>query len=126
MTGAPRTPGWATIAPTATLPVSGAVVAFVANIWWLECSNCGRGSVRNGPTISPGVSFGPQLQGLPPAVEAAYQQARRSMSVEAYTGAELVCRKILMHVAVEKGAKAGTPSRRTSPTSKRRVTSRRP
>ena len=29
------------------------------------------------------------------------------MSVSAYTAAELMCRKILMHVAVDKGAKAG-------------------
>lgn len=30
-----------------------------------------------------------------------------SMKAEAFTGAVLICRKILMHVAVEKGARAG-------------------
>ena len=36
-----------------------------------------------------------------------YQEARRCMGVSAYTAADLLCRKILMHVAVDKGAKPG-------------------
>ncbi len=40
-------------------------------------------------------------------MSAAYDEARRCMSVNAFTSAELMCRKILMHVAVEKGAKEG-------------------
>lgn len=31
------------------------------------------------------------------------------MSINAFTAAELICRKILMHVAVDKGAKEGEP-----------------
>lgn len=31
------------------------------------------------------------------------------MSINAFTASELICRKILMHVAVDKGAKEGEP-----------------
>jgi hypothetical protein len=64
--------------------------------------------VRNADgSVTPGVPFGPKLVGLPPEVEAAYEEARRCMAATAYTAAELVCRNILMHVAVEKKAKPG-------------------
>lgn len=88
--------------------VSGVVVGRHENILWLLCPNCGNGSVRDQQgNIHPGVLFGPQIEGLPAAIAEAYEEARRSMSAAAFTGAELICRKILMHVAVEKGAKEG-------------------
>jgi hypothetical protein len=45
--------------------------------------------------------------GLPSDVAAGYEEARRTISVGAYTSCELICRKLLMHVAVDKGAKEG-------------------
>jgi len=48
------------------------------------------------------------LEGLPPEVEATYDEARRSFSVNAFTGCALLCRKLLMHVAVNAaGAEEG-------------------
>lgn len=93
--------------------VSGAVVSFVvtpeghAN-HWLQCPTCGEGSVRlsSGRTV-PGSPVGPSLSGLPSDVGEAYEEARQCMAVGGSVAAELVCRKILMHVAVEKGAKDG-------------------
>jgi hypothetical protein len=74
-------------------------------IRWLQCPTCGAGSVRNADgRVSPAIPFGHRLQGLPDDVERAFEEARRCMSVGGYVAAELVCRKILMHVAVEKGA----------------------
>lgn len=96
--------------------VSGAVVAFyqwqtatgtVIRNKWLLCPNCSLGSVQVRGIIYPGSPFGPKLQGLPTDVNDSYEEARRCMEVSAYTAAELICRKILMHVAVEKGAKEG-------------------
>jgi hypothetical protein len=90
--------------------VSAAVVARcseVHHVEWLLCPNCFRGSVRNGEYIDPGVLFGPNIIGLPNDISGAYDEARRCMSVSALTACELICRKILMHVAVEKGAKEG-------------------
>lgn len=91
--------------------VSGAVVAAYGDsfqrVEWLLCPECERGSVANGSSINPGVPFGPAINGMPDDVKQAYEQARRSMAARAYTGVELICRKILMHVAVEKGAGPG-------------------
>ena len=51
---------------------------------------------------------GPLLDGdvpsLPDNVRDAYHEARMTMTVNAFTGAVMLCRKILMHVAVDKGA----------------------
>jgi hypothetical protein len=65
------------------------------------------GSVYTRGEIFPGVVFGPSLGGLPKDVEQAYEEARACMSINAFTATELICRKILMHVAVDKGAKEG-------------------
>ena len=89
--------------------VSGFVVSMyvtmLGRVEWLLCTNCGYGSVVNDGRLHPGTLFGPIIEGLPKNVEEAYQEARSCMSVKAYTACELLCRKILMHVAVEKGAK---------------------
>ena len=91
--------------------VSGAVVGRFAGgqTFWLMCPECERGSVYTAGSVFPGVMFGPDLSGLPPEVAEAYGEARLCMSVNAFTAAELISRKILMHVAADKGAKAGEP-----------------
>jgi hypothetical protein len=52
----------------------------------------------------PGEKFGNTVESLPKDVDSLYAEARSSISAGAYTGATLICRKILMHIAVEKGA----------------------
>ena len=47
------------------------------------------------------------MANLPEEVEAIYEEARDSVSVRAFTGAVMLCRKILMHIAVENGASEG-------------------
>lgn len=54
----------------------------------------------------PGVAYGQSVEHLPNDVRELYEEARRCMSVSAYTTAAMACRKLLLHVAVEKGAKA--------------------
>jgi hypothetical protein len=51
--------------------------------------------------------MGADLEGLPPDVLSLYNEARDCTSKGAYTAAILTCRKIIMHVAVEKGAEEG-------------------
>src|ERR1700682_1818611 len=72
------------------------------------CSFCGKPSFfdMNGKQY-PGAPFGRDVESLPPDVAALYGDARASMSAGAFTPAVLPCRKILMHLAVEKGAPAG-------------------
>ena len=89
--------------------VSGAVVASFKDGYclWLLCPSCENASVSVGGDIFPGVMFGPDISGLPDEVREAYDESRRCMSVDAFSAAELLCRKLLMHVAVDKGAKEG-------------------
>ena len=74
-------------------------------IKWLWCISCANGSVltRQG-TIFPGSKIGPEVQGLPNDIGAAYQEARDCFATNAFTACELICRKLLMHVAADKGA----------------------
>ncbi|VDN49120.1 conserved protein of unknown function [Petrocella atlantisensis] len=92
--------------------VSGAVIAYTgpvgARAEWLVCTKCGHGSYRkDNNIIYPGQVEGPSLTGVPEDVYEAYNEARNCMSVNAFNATELICRKILMHVAVEKGAEEG-------------------
>ncbi len=53
---------------------------------------------------TPGVSFGRVVNHLPKDIDELYAEIRKATSAQAYTSAVLSCRKILMHIAVEKGA----------------------
>lgn len=56
----------------------------------------------------PGVVFGDAVADIPEkTVEQLYNEARTTTSTGAYTAAVLCCRKLLMHIAVAKGATAG-------------------
>lgn len=77
-------------------------------IQFMICPSCVKGSVwMQGDIIIPGSNPGENLEGLPVEIDAAYQEARKCFSIAAYTGCELLCRKILMHVGVDKGAQEG-------------------
>jgi hypothetical protein len=71
------------------------------------CSYCGRPTYFDGYQQTPGAPFGNDVTSVPPDVHELYQEARRCMTVNAFTGAVLLCRKILMNVAVSKGAVEG-------------------
>lgn len=69
---------------------------------------CYRGLIEDEyGTMWPPVETLPLIEGLPDDVGHAYAEARRCYSVGANAAAELTCRRILMHVAVEKGAEEG-------------------
>jgi hypothetical protein len=50
---------------------------------------------------------GEQVLALPPEVNSAYEEARSCAGASAYTGAVMLCRKLLMNVSVSRGAKEG-------------------
>lgn len=94
--------------------VTGLVVAAYPEVngpvRWLFCPNCRNGSIiTNAGMTLPHSSFGPTVQGLPNDIQNAYDEARACFSIKAYTSCELMCRKILMHVGVEKGYPEGKP-----------------
>ena len=93
--------------------VTGRVLSFYGDnknlpfIRFMICPSCLNGSVWKDNIIIPGSKPGENLEGLPPDVGAAYQEARNCFSVSAFTGCELLCRKIIMHIGVDKGAQEG-------------------
>lgn len=72
------------------------------------CPNCDRLNYFDivlGQT--PGVVPGNAVSSLPEQLEVIYNEARRCVSVKAFTASVLACRKLLMHIAVEQGASTG-------------------
>ena len=76
-----------------------------ANIY--ICPNCQKPTFHHGEEQVPAPVYGNPVSGVPTEVSSLYDEARRCMSVSAYTAAVLVCRKLLMHIAVQKGEKEG-------------------
>lgn len=77
---------------------------------WLRCPTCTGGSVRtNTGAVYPAAPAGRAIQYLPRDIERAWHEGRVAHNVAAYTAAEMMFRKILMHVAVDKaGASEGS------------------
>jgi len=55
----------------------------------------------------PSPPFGGKVKHLPDDIEKLYNEARECTSVNAFTATIMACRKILMHIAVQKEAKPG-------------------
>jgi hypothetical protein len=72
------------------------------------CPNCGGPNFfAPGGTRYPSPAFGNSVKHVPPDLDALYNEARRSSSQNCYTGAVLLCRKMLMNIAVQQGAGEG-------------------
>lgn len=76
------------------------------------CTYCNKPSfveTESGKVINttPAAVMGKEVEGLPEEVRQLYEEARACTAAGAYTSAVLTCRKILMHVAVEKKAPEG-------------------
>ena len=70
------------------------------------CNYCLRPNYFEGAKQIPSPVFGNKVPNLPTDIEQLYAQARSSTGVNAYTATVLVCRKLLMNIAVSKGAEA--------------------
>src|SRR5260221_3278649 len=55
----------------------------------------------------PSPAFGNPVRHVPQSLNALYEEARRCTTTNCHTAAVLLCRKMLMNIAVEQGAKAG-------------------
>lgn len=72
------------------------------------CHKCFRPSYFGEGTQTPGVRFGTDVIGIDEAsVQKPYDEARDCFSKNAFTAVVLSCRKLLMHIAVTKGAEEG-------------------
>lgn len=68
------------------------------------CPNCSYPTYIYKEEQVPLPRFGESIKYLPKEVDSIYEEARESFSVGAYTAVMLLCRKLLMHVAVNLGA----------------------
>lgn len=71
------------------------------------CSHCQRPTYCCETERSPGVMGGESVQHLPDGVAAVYTEARTALAAGAPTAAVILCRTLISHVAVEKGATRG-------------------
>ena len=71
------------------------------------CSHCVKPTFFDGDRQLPGVAPGNSVGHLPVDIEALYSEARNCVAASCYTAAVLVCRKLLMNIAVAQGATAG-------------------
>lgn len=81
----------------------------VGLVTFLVCTSCQDGSVKiKDGTVYPAAAAGGSVKGLPEDVDRAWREARKTHAVAAYTASEMMCRKILMHLAVDvAGSKEG-------------------
>lgn len=83
-------------------PVSATVMAAEGQVKWLKCPACGDGAVVTmSGTAYPAAPAGGPVDHLPADVAQAWREARTAHAVAAYTASEIMCRKILMHMAVD-------------------------
>lgn len=71
------------------------------------CTHCQMPSFMWEEIQVPGYKFGNEVSGISEELSDLYDEARNSFSVGAFTGVVLLCRKLLMNIAVELGAKEG-------------------
>ena len=69
------------------------------------CPNCNKATFHCEEGMTPAPLPDAAVLGLPADVRRMYQEARQAAGARAFTASAMVCRTILMHVAVDKGAK---------------------
>lgn len=79
------------------------------NAYIYICPTCNRPTFINKDRgeQSPGPKIGSNLEHQPSEVENLYNEARNCLSVNSCTATVLCCRKLLMNIAVNKGAEEG-------------------
>ena len=71
------------------------------------CPHCSKPTFFLSDTQTPGISPGAEVKDVPTQLGALYAEARRAVSVSAFTASVLASRKMLMNIAVDNGAKPG-------------------
>lgn len=99
MSTVPITCGYCEKAVAAELVAGNSTISSVA---WLRCPSCYEGSVKSTRgRVYPSTPSAASVDHLPDDVATAWEEARISHGAGAYTASEIMCRKILMHLAVD-------------------------
>lgn len=70
---------------------------------WVRCASCLEGAVMNGGVIAPSVRPLRVPQGLPAGEAAVWDEVRECLAMGAATASVMLCRKLLLHIAVTHG-----------------------
>ncbi|MGB2862249.1 MAG: DUF4145 domain-containing protein [Sedimentisphaerales bacterium] len=71
------------------------------------CPVCDKPNYFDSNDQTPAPLLGNKVENVPEEIDKLYNEARACTGASAFTAAVLACRKLLMHIAVEKGAKEG-------------------
>ena len=71
------------------------------------CPHCDKPTAFAGRKQVPGTAYGATVAHLPAEISSLYQEARDCTAASCYTASVLICRKLLMNIAVSQGAKPG-------------------
>jgi len=75
-----------------------------------ECPYCNQPTYLSESKMQvPGVPPGAEVANVPKLLDSLYKEARNCVAIGSYTAAVLVCRKMLMNIAVEQGAEVDKP-----------------
>lgn len=107
LTSKPYTCGYCGKSLASQLGYAGSEAGIAFHIY--ICHFCGKPTFFDvAGNQNPGASFASDVKDIPDKkVEMLYNESRRTMSTGSFTAAVLCCRKLLMHIAVSKGATAG-------------------
>jgi len=73
----------------------------------LICPNCDKPTFFSEGKQTPAQLLGNKVENVPKEINSLYDEARSCTGAIAFTAAVLACRKLLMHIAVDKGAPEG-------------------
>ncbi len=76
---------------------------FVDHKYIYICPHCDQPTYFDDAQQIPLANFGEPVKSLPDKVQELYNEARKCTGCSSYTAAVMVCRKLLMHIAVEQG-----------------------
>lgn len=79
------------------------------DIFVYKCPLCTNPIIYNSHTDEsfPGPMYGRDVKGLPENIQTLYDECRTNYSNKCYTSSQMIARTLLMHIAVEQGAKEG-------------------
>ncbi|MEA0563287.1 DUF4145 domain-containing protein [Lysinibacillus irui] len=71
------------------------------------CPKCNFPTFVSNDRQIPGPLKGGDIEHLPEGIKSLYDEARKCLTINAYTSTVLACRKLLMNISVSKGAEGG-------------------
>lgn len=74
------------------------------------CHKCSKPTyISKEGEVVPSAIYGKNIKHLPDEIEVIYNEARKCFSINAFTSVIMCCRKLIMHIACENGAKEDLP-----------------